>query len=65
MKYWSKLHSEIRDGPAPECFVEQFAQVISNGISDIQAAYLSGCTYYLVNTMLTEATIEVGCDTTS
>jgi hypothetical protein len=46
MKYWKKLEGQIRDGTAPECFVKQFAEshYQDKGISEIQAAYLAGCT---------------------
>src|SRR5579859_7934653 len=46
MKYWNKLQDQIRDGTAPECFVKQLAEsnYREKGISEIQAAYLSGCT---------------------
>jgi hypothetical protein len=45
MKYWNKLKDQIKDGTAPECFVKQFAEskYQEKGISDIQAAFLSGC----------------------
>ncbi len=49
MKYWNKLQDQIRDGTAPECFVKQLAEsnYQEKGISEIQAAYLSGCTHSL------------------
>jgi hypothetical protein len=48
MKYWNKLQGQIRDGTAPECFVKQFAEsdYQDKGISEIQAAYLSGCEFH-------------------
>lgn len=49
MKYWNKLQDQIRDGTAPECFVKQLAEsnYQEKGISEIQAAYLSGCIHSL------------------
>jgi len=46
MKYWNKLQDQIKQGTAPECFVKQLAEsnYQEKGISEIQAAYLSGCT---------------------
>ena len=54
MKYWNKLQDQIRDGTAPECFVKQLAEsnYQEKGISEIQAAYLSGCTSSLLHSLL-------------
>ena len=48
-KYWKKLEEQIHDGTAPECFVKQFAEsdYQAKGISEIQAAYLAGCTFHV------------------
>jgi hypothetical protein len=44
MKYWNKLQGQIRDKTAPECFVKHLAEsnYQDKGISEIQAAYISG-----------------------
>jgi hypothetical protein len=51
-KYWNKLQGQIKDGTAPECFVRQLAEsnYQDKGISEIQAAYLSGCSTVSVRT---------------
>src|SRR5271170_1913037 len=66
MKYWKKLEGQIQDGTAPECFVKQFAEsdYQAKGISEIQAAYLAGCTF-LFAIVLIKAMIEAGSETTS
>jgi cytochrome P450 len=66
MKYWNKLQGQIRDHTAPECFVKHLAEsnYQEKGISEIQAAYISGSTpRYLP--LLIAAMIEAGSETTS
>jgi hypothetical protein len=50
MKYWNSLMQQIRDGKAPECFVKQFSETDyqSQGISDIQAAYIAGSKFLAI-----------------
>jgi hypothetical protein len=50
MKYWNSLMQQIRDGEAPECFVKQFSETDyqSQGISDIQAAYVAGSKFLII-----------------
>lgn len=42
--YWDRLMGQIQQGRAPECFVKQFSETDykTQGISDVQAAYVAG-----------------------
>jgi hypothetical protein len=77
MKYWNALQHQLKEGRAPQCFVKQFSEsgYKSQGISDVQAAYVAGSKYlnFLVSLVVNReielrmvlAMIEAGSETTS
>jgi len=48
MKLWNELKQKMEKGNAPECFVKQVIEqdYEKQGISELQAAFLAGCTLY-------------------